>query len=320
MNDSISPPVDQAEVPAAQLPGPRGTLPDFRRGRRIVRVLVLMVIGSIALYYWRKAHTLFIYSQIQQGKGRIERRLTGYQQFLDTLVGYITGVKVGNDPYRGVIWSVVLMDPTEEELRVLGRESTIEILFINGKTLTPGVMKLISRQTRLRRLWMHFPGIDDQELLRIVQSLHGKTVLGDLAILTETTVTDAGVNAVANLHKIDGSLHLEGSKVTGSTLEIPNRKSTHSSKLRLILGHAAVTDKTLDQLLAATKIDFLGVETPGVSFGKLLATKEVGQIHRLIVTRMNLIEEELVKLSREYPKTYIHSGRETYLGGNKDAK
>ncbi|MCA9095495.1 MAG: hypothetical protein KDA68_18575, partial [Planctomycetaceae bacterium] len=103
-------------------------------------------------------------------------------------------------------------------------------------------------------------------------------------------------------------------------LEIPNRKSTHSSKLRLILGHAAVTDATLDQLLAATKIDFLGVETPGVSFGKLLATKEVGQIHRLIVTRMNLIEEELVKLSREYPKTYIHSGRETYLGGNKDAK
>lgn len=279
-----------------------------------------MVIIAISLYYWRKAHTLFIYSKIQQGKGRIERRLTGYQQFLDTLVGDITGVKVGNDPYRGVIWSVVLMDPTEEELRVLGRESTIEFLFINGKTLTPGVMKLISRQTRLRRLWMHFPGIDDQELLRIVQSLHGKTVLGDLAILTETTVTDAGVNAVAKLHKIDGSLHLEGSKVTGSDLEIPNRKPTHSSKLRLILGHAAVTDATLDKLLAATKIDFLGVETPGGTYEKLLATKEVGQIHRLIVTRMNLKEEDLVKLSRAHPKTYIHSGREAYLGGNKNAK
>ncbi|MCA9096056.1 MAG: hypothetical protein KDA68_21395, partial [Planctomycetaceae bacterium] len=103
-------------------------------------------------------------------------------------------------------------------------------------------------------------------------------------------------------------------------LEIPNRKSTHSSKLRLILGHAAVTDKTLDQLLAATKIDSLGVETPGVSYGKLLATKEIGRIYRLDVTRMNLTEEELVKLSCEYPKTHIRSGREEYLGGNKNAK
>jgi len=35
---------------------------------------------------------------------------------------------------------------------------------------------------------------------------------------------------------------------------------------------------------------------------------------------MNLAEEELVKLSCEYPKTQIRSGREEYLGGGKNAK
>ncbi|MCA9092721.1 MAG: hypothetical protein KDA68_04505, partial [Planctomycetaceae bacterium] len=207
-----------------------------------MRVLVLMVIGSIALYYWRKAHTLFIYSQIQDRGGRIELKSTDYHRLWDHWIWTLTGKNVPSNPPRGVIWRVALMDPTEEELKVIGRSASIEVLFLKGRSLTPRGLKLIARQPGLKRLTIDVSGIDDQELLRIVQSLHGKTVLGDLAILTETTVTDAGVNAVANLHKIDGSLHLEGSKVTGSTLEIPNRKSTHSSKLRLILGHAAVTD------------------------------------------------------------------------------
>jgi len=281
---------------------------------------LLLSVCAIALIAWRQLHKQIIYSQIQARGGSMIRKLTKFQTNKDYWVWQLTGKTASEDPNRGLLWNVVLIDPTEEELSVLNRETSIRTLYIKGKSFDPGMRRLISGQRSLEMLSLNIPGLGDEELLLIVKSVHRDALIRHVSIHPATTVTDAGVNAVSKLHKIDQGLQLEASKITGRGLAFATNKPGLGETLPLMLGTCDVTDATLDELLAATTINSLTFKPSGVTYEKLLTTKEVGRIHRLGVTMLELTEEELLKLSRAHPKSFINSGLDEYRGGGKHVR
>ena len=304
----------------AQQPGPRRVLGRRTWGSRVGLALLLVSVCAIAFITWRQLHQQIIYSQIQARGGSMSRKLTKFQTNKDFWIWRLTGKTASEDPNRGVLRNVALIDPTEEELSVLNRETSIRILYIKGKSLESGMCRLISGQRSLELLTLQIPGLGDEELLLIVRSVHRDALIRQVSIPIPTTVTDAGVNAVSKLHKIDQGLHLGASKITGRRLAFATNKPGLGETLPLMLGRCDVTDATLDELLAATKIYSLGFKPSGVTYEKILATKEVGGIKNLNVSALQLTEEELLKLSRTHLKTIITSGLDEYQGGSKHVR
>lgn len=292
---------------------------------------IVLTVGGVWLRGW---HERVVLAGVAGRGGTIDRVLTPYQHWLDRVYMEWTRELPPANPDRGLIRGVMLIHPTEMELWVLGRHSTLEWLWIQGEELSPGMLRLIARQPGLRSLSLSVRGMGDEELLRVMEGLHASARLESLAIHAETEVTDEGLNRVLALGRVEKSLNLEGSAVTGERVRFPRRSAGAVGPLNLSLGKNRVSDGTLERMLQEAvsvetgvwvrkvQFQYLELRSPGVTFAELkrLAESQTSGllgVRILDVWEMGLSSEEIQELGVLLPRVKIEPnlGEELRNGG-----